>query len=34
MPDLLSFGHYFHEWFMKAVIERGSSRLKDVPFAT
>jgi len=35
LPDLLSFGHYFHEWFMKAVIERGlPSRLKDVPLSS
>lgn len=34
LPDLLSFGHYFHEWFMKSVIEKGlPSRLKDVPLS-
>jgi LuxR family transcriptional regulator len=34
LPDLLSFGHYFHEWFMKSVIERGlPSRLKNVPLS-
>lgn len=34
LPDLLSFGHYFHEWFMKSVIESGlPSRLKDVPLS-
>jgi LuxR family quorum-sensing system transcriptional regulator SolR len=34
LPDMLSFGHYFHEWFMKAVIEKGlPSRLKGVPLS-
>src|SRR5258708_34227206 len=34
LPELLSFGHYFHEWFMKSIIERGlPSRLKDVPLS-
>ena len=34
LPDLLSFGHYFHEWFMKSVIEKGlPSRLKGVPLS-
>jgi DNA-binding CsgD family transcriptional regulator len=34
LPDLLTFGHYFHEWFMKAIIEKGlPSRLKDVPLS-
>lgn len=22
MPDILSFGHYFHEWFIKSIIEK------------
>jgi DNA-binding CsgD family transcriptional regulator len=31
LPDLVSFGHYFHEWFMKS---RGlASRLKDAPLS-
>jgi DNA-binding CsgD family transcriptional regulator len=34
LPDLLSFGHYFHEWFMKSVVERGiPSRLKGAPLS-
>ena len=34
LPDLLAFGHYFHEWFMKSVIDKGiPSRLKDVPLS-
>jgi LuxR family transcriptional regulator, quorum-sensing system regulator SolR len=34
LPDLVSFGHYFHEWFMKSVIDRGlPSRLRDVPLS-
>lgn len=34
LPDLLSFGHYFHEWFMKAVIEKGlPSTLKGAPLS-
>ena len=29
LPDLLSFGHYFHEFFMKSVVDKGfPSRLK------
>jgi DNA-binding CsgD family transcriptional regulator len=34
LPELLAFGHYFHEWFMKSVIDKGiPSRLKDVPLS-
>ena len=34
LPDLLSFGHYFHELFMKSIIEKGlPSRLKNVPLS-
>ena len=34
LPDLLSFGHYFHEWFMKSVVEKGfPSRLKGAPLS-
>lgn len=34
LPDLLSFGHYFHEWFMRSVIEKGMpSRLKNAPLS-
>jgi DNA-binding CsgD family transcriptional regulator len=35
LPDLLSFGHYFHEFFMKSVVESGfPSRLKDTPLSS
>ena len=35
LPDLLSFGHYFHEWFMKSVVDRGfPSRLKGAPLTS
>ena len=34
LPDLLSFGHYFHEWFMRSVIESGlPSRLTGAPLS-
>ncbi|MEO8344433.1 MAG: LuxR family transcriptional regulator [Betaproteobacteria bacterium] len=34
LPDLLSFGHYFHEWFIKSVVAKGSpSRLKGAPLS-
>jgi DNA-binding CsgD family transcriptional regulator len=35
LPDLLCFGHYFHEWFMRAVIDKGlPSRLQNVPLSS
>jgi len=34
LPDLLSFGHYFHEWFMKSVVDKGfPSRLTGKPLS-
>jgi len=34
LPDLLSFGHYFHEWFMKSVVDKGfPSKLKGAPLS-
>jgi DNA-binding CsgD family transcriptional regulator len=34
LPDLLSFGHYFHEWFMKSIVDKGyPSRLKGAPLS-
>ena len=34
LPDILAFGHYFHEWFMKSIIEKGlPSRLRNVPLS-
>ena len=35
LPNLLSFGHYFHEWFMKSVVDKGfPSRLKGAPLSS
>jgi LuxR family transcriptional regulator len=35
LPDLLSFGHYFHEWFMKSVVDKGlPSRLTGAPLTS